>query len=123
HPDALAASMWAAYGDSAAGFRRRGVPCREVAAMAAHLPAGAPVQVAANPQAAWSQTDWLLADLVDATRETTWTIRSMLSKRRPPRPSPYPRPQAAAAERWLTPTEGFDTPAEFMAWRAARLHH
>jgi hypothetical protein len=114
--------MWAAYGDSAAGFRRRGVPCREVAAMAAHLPAGAPVLVAIDPRAAWSQTDWLLADLVDATRETTWVIRGVFSKRRPRQPKPYPRPEAAGADGpWLAPTEGFDTAAQFMAWRAARL--
>ena len=92
--------------------------------MARFLPAGSPVWREIAPRARWSQTDWILADLVDEVRAFAWSLKSMLVGRRLTKPDPYPRPtDTPKARGGFKPTDTFASAAEFTAWRASRLKH
>ena len=117
--------MWAAYGDSVAGLRSRGVPCRVVASMVRYLPLDAPVWRQADPRMALTSTERMLADLIDQVRELAWIVATVYAKRghHLARPVPYPRPGDRNEPRdgGFVPGETFGSPSEFTAWRDQRL--
>lgn len=49
--------------------------------------------------AAWSTTDYLLANVCDAIRELTWVTMAINSKHKPKRPEPSWRPGDGATTR------------------------
>lgn len=58
------------------------------------LPPDSATRQAINKGPVWTNTDYLLADLVDATQHTTWVIanREVARHERSKPPEPYPRP-------------------------------
>lgn len=60
------------YGDSFEGFRARGVPLLEVAAMAAHLPDESATIRARRPDDTWELSEQLLAAAVDRLSILIW---------------------------------------------------
>jgi hypothetical protein len=57
-------------------------------------------------------------------RELTWLTQAVHSGKKTRRPEPYPRPGGARGQRdvvEIKPTETFETPDEFNAWRESRF--
>lgn len=50
----------------------------------------------------WGTTDELLAALIDATRETAWTVAQVSSRKKLPPPKPFTRPGTAPSRRART---------------------
>lgn len=116
--------MYATYGATVRGLLAQGVTPGEVAHMALHLPLDAPVWREIDPSLAWTPTQHALITLVDEMRYLTWvTIKLARPKYRekPPKPTPRPGHAKAKPKPWLAPTETFDSPGDFDAWRESRL--
>lgn len=119
HHEPLTADFRRYYGMSVAECRERGLPLREVAAMATHLPPDSATARAINPPTGWGITEYLLAAAVDALHAANW----QRGGGRGPRPTPVERPgvtdQSTETQR-IGASEGFDSIEEMDAWFAAR---
>lgn len=92
---------------------------RELAAVAASLPAiqGSAVRRFLAPEGHdWGHAEELLAGVFDRLGELIW---QNVGDQNRPHPEPYPKPNRDDDSDSLTPTESFDTPEAWDAWRAS----
>ncbi|MFD7410616.1 hypothetical protein [Kitasatospora purpeofusca] len=68
----------------------------ELAALVRGLPPTSRLRTALDGRPAWSQTDYLLADIWDVLASANWQRGA---DKHTPRPGPYPRPGAAGPHR------------------------
>lgn len=93
---------------------------REVVAMVTHMPAGSP---------AWSQTHEIMATVVDSVNTLNHTLTLVnvdkKYKSKVKAPPPFPRPGRKGSrlrgKTMARPTRTFESPQDFMRWRASRL--
>jgi len=104
---------------------RRTLTLRELSDITATLPyiPGSAVARAIDPEGwQWGQAEELLATVVDSLAWLMWQNASTPDK---PAPNPdlYPRPWPTVTDDdnddWV-PTETFDTPTDYEAWRATQ---
>ena len=117
---AAVAQFFATYGVSASELKARGLRMREVGFMVANMPPGSP---------RWNQSHELMAATVDAIGRLTYTLMYIKTEKKHrsklEHPEPYPRPgrkpSRIRGESLARPTRSFETPEDFMRWRASRL--
>ena len=75
--------------------------------LARNLPLGSRVASVLDDRASWTNTDYLLASIYDAVRDTAWVTAQVQNPKHIPHPKPLPRPGGATRE--LAPvTSGSD---------------
>lgn len=96
-PDALVADFYHYYRDSPRRLVAAGVPLRDVAAMAAHLPPDCAVRRALNPPSpddVWTLDAQLLALVADQLAVISY-VQQRQAGGKPSKPKPLPRPGVA----------------------------
>lgn len=107
------------YGMSIADCRERGIPLREVAAMAVHLPPDSATGRAVVPPDAWGITEYLLAAAVDALHNANWQRGGGKGARPQPVERPGVTDEATETQR-VGASDGFESIEEMDAWFAER---
>lgn len=94
HADELTADLRQYY-----GVRRSDLPPHEAATLAAQLPKSSRVMISANPDLAWSQTEWFLWRIEYLMRVLVWQrTKDGQAGRNQPQPLMTPSEAAQAVE-------------------------